>query len=217
MPATIGGTPDNCLLEDVDERWRCREVDIESDKAAFESRIRWKRANAAEVAVGFRGPGSSAVELDVFIKSFLESSIFKKSEMFSSSAWMDSALVPVASARTPEPGWTLEDAALVLPLEWSSSSLFVPPEDGRPRRWLKELLYLDIGAGLGEAEFEDEMACSETRAAGRRAEAATEGGGIILESIDVPVDGRIGPVRGDTPRGVSTRAGDADRDGALNG
>lgn len=111
----------------------------------------------------------------------------------------------------------MEEAALVLPLEWSSSNLFVPPEDGRPRRWLKELLYLDIGAGLGEAEFEDEIACSEARAADRRAEAATEGGGIILESTEVPVEGRVGPVRGDTPSGVSTRAGDADRGGALNG
>lgn len=86
VPATIGGTLDNCLLEDIDERWRCREDEIESDKTAFESRMRWKRAKAAEVPVGFRGPGSSEVELDVFIRSFLESSIFRKSEMFSSSA-----------------------------------------------------------------------------------------------------------------------------------
>lgn len=141
--------------------------------------------------MGFRGPGSSEVELDGFIKSFRESSIFKNSEIFSSSACIDSALVPVASANRPEPGCTLDDAALAFPLELSSSILFVPPEDNRPRRWLKELLYRDIGAGFGEDEFEDEMACSDTRAAGRRAEAATEGGGITLDSADVPVEARV--------------------------
>lgn len=64
VPATIGGTPDNCLLEEVDERCRCIDDDIESERAAFESRMRWKRARAADVAVGLRGPVSAEAELD---------------------------------------------------------------------------------------------------------------------------------------------------------
>lgn len=139
VPEIIGGTPDSCLLEDVDERCKCIDDDIESDSAAFESRMRWKRARAAEVEVGRLKPDSSDVELLGFMRSFLVSSIFKNSEIFSSSAWNDSALVPVASASKPEPGCTFDEAALALSLELSSSVFIVPPVDGRPRRWLKEL------------------------------------------------------------------------------
>lgn len=86
VPATIGGTPDNCLLEAFEERRRCIDDDMDSERAAFESRMRWKRVRAAEAAVGLRGPDSSDAELEGFIRSFLKSSIFKNSEMFSSSA-----------------------------------------------------------------------------------------------------------------------------------
>lgn len=137
--------------------------------------------------------------------------------MFSSSAWIDSALVPVASARRPEPGCTFDEAALALPLEMSSSGLVMPPEDGRFRLWLNELLYLVIGAGFGDAELEDEISCSDTKAVGLRAEAATEGGGITRESADVPAEARADVVRGDTPNGVSIKAGEAERGGALKG
>jgi hypothetical protein len=140
VPEIIGGTPESCLLEDVEERCKCIDDDMESDSAALESRMRWNRARAAEVAVGFRWPDSRDVELLRFMRSFVESSIFKNSEIFSSSAWKDSALVPVTSASRPEPGCTLDEAALALPLELSSSFLAMPAEDGRPRRWLKELL-----------------------------------------------------------------------------
>lgn len=121
------------------------------------------------------------------------------------------------SARSPEPGWALDEVALALPLELSSSILLVPPDEGRPRRWVNELLYLEIGAGFGDAEFEDDMACSDTTAADRRAEAATEGGGIVLKSAEVPVGIRADPGRGDGAEDGSTRAGDAERAGALNG
>lgn len=141
VPATIGGTPDSCLLEEVEERWICMEDVMESERAAWDSRMPRKRAKAAPGAVALRALCSrEGVPVERFIKSLLVSSIFKKSEMFSSSACIDSALVPVASASRPEPGWTLDDAALAFPLELSSSILAVPPEDGRPRRWLKELL-----------------------------------------------------------------------------
>jgi hypothetical protein len=68
---------------------------------------------------------------------------------------------------------------------------------------------------LGDAEVEDEMACSDARPAGLRAEAAEEGGGITRDSAEVPVERRAEVVRGDTPRGVSTKAGDAESGGAL--
>jgi hypothetical protein len=37
VAATIGGTLDNCRLDELEERWY--ETDMESDSAAFESRI----------------------------------------------------------------------------------------------------------------------------------------------------------------------------------
>ena len=52
VPATIGGTPDNCLLEEMEERCMCIDCDIESDNAALESRIPRKRARAAAVVLG---------------------------------------------------------------------------------------------------------------------------------------------------------------------
>jgi hypothetical protein len=139
VPEIIGGTPESCLLEEVDERCKCIDDDIESESAALESLMRWNRPRATEAEVGFRWPSWVDVELLVFMRFFPLSSSFRNSEIFSSSAWKDSALVPVSSASRPEPGCTFEEAALTLPLE-SSSVLAVPPVDGRPRRWLKELL-----------------------------------------------------------------------------
>ena len=86
VPATIGGTPESCLLEEFDERCKSNDDDIESDSAAFESLIRWNRVNAAEVAVVRRAVTSAEAEFDVFKRSFLKSSIFRNSVMFSSSA-----------------------------------------------------------------------------------------------------------------------------------
>jgi hypothetical protein len=37
VAATIGGTLESCLLEELEER--CNDMDIESDRAALESRI----------------------------------------------------------------------------------------------------------------------------------------------------------------------------------
>jgi hypothetical protein len=62
---------------------------------------------------------------------------------------------------------------------------------------------------------EDEIACSDARAAGLRAEAAEEGGGMTRDSAEVPVEKRADVVRGETPRGVSTKAGDAESGGDL--
>lgn len=49
VPATIGGTLDNCRLDELDDRWSIKDVDMESDNAAFESRMRWNLDNAAVV------------------------------------------------------------------------------------------------------------------------------------------------------------------------
>lgn len=86
VPATIGGTPESCLLEEFDERCKSKDEDIESERAALESRIRWKRVKAAEVTVVLRAVASRAAEPDVLRRSFRKSSIFKNSEIFSSSA-----------------------------------------------------------------------------------------------------------------------------------
>lgn len=40
VPEIMGGTPDSCLLEDREERCSCTEEDMESERAALESRIR---------------------------------------------------------------------------------------------------------------------------------------------------------------------------------
>ena len=118
----------------------------------------------------------------------------------------------------PEPGGAPDDVALAFPLDMLSSSIrVVPPDDSLPRRWLKELLYLEIGAGLGELDAEDgKIGCSNPIF--RPAEAGTVGGGIVRGSLrldDVIV--RLALVRGDTPSGGSTSDGDADNGGALKG
>ena len=41
VPGTMGGTLDNWRLDEVDERCRSRDDDIESESAAFESLIFW--------------------------------------------------------------------------------------------------------------------------------------------------------------------------------
>lgn len=39
VAATIGGTLDRCLLEELEERWRSIDEDIDSVKALLESRM----------------------------------------------------------------------------------------------------------------------------------------------------------------------------------
>lgn len=218
VPWTIGGTPDN-RLDDVEDRCSRREEDRESERAELESLMRWNRVRAAEVR---RVAASMAADRVGLKRSFLKSSIFKKSEIFSSSACMESALVPVASARMPEPGCAVDDVALPLPLELlSSSTRGVPPEESRPRRWLKELLYFEIGAGLGDAEFDDPIACSGGATVDFRGNGVGPPGGVdcrFVASAEGPVvGGRTMPMRGAAPRGDSPSAGEADSGGALNG
>lgn len=82
---------------------------------------------------------------------------------------------------------------------------------------MKALLYLAVGVGRGDAELEEVAVVSEAPGNGKdlRAEAAMDGGGMFFGSGN---EGRaIVPDRGDIPSGGSTRDGDADNGGALNG
>jgi hypothetical protein len=215
VAATIGGTLESCLLEELEER--CNDMDIESDRAAFESRILWNRLRAAAV----RRLDASAAEASAGVKrSFFCSSILINSEMFWSSSWTDAVFpTAVASAIRPDPGWFADEAALVLPLlPWSSSTFGAPPEESRARRWLKLLLYLVIGAGLGELDAEDVIAISAVFGTPFLvALAGTAGGGMPLASFRTPSTGaRPTEGRGELETG-GANDGEADNDGVLNG
>ena len=81
VAATIGGTLDSCRLEELEDR--CSDMDMESDRAAFESRILWKRFKAAAVR---RVDASAAEESTGVNKSLFVSSMLINSAMFSSSS-----------------------------------------------------------------------------------------------------------------------------------
>ena len=139
VPAIIGGTLVNCRLDELDERCRSMDDETESDNAAWESRMRWYLDSCAVV----RLMDASRVALSLRLKllsSFFCSRSFKKSEMFSSSVFMDPELVPVTSLMTSEPR-CCEEEALPLPLlRLSSSVLLPPPEENLLRLWPKLLL-----------------------------------------------------------------------------
>jgi hypothetical protein len=115
VPATMGGTPDSCRLEETEDLCIMTDEDMESESTAFESRILWNRFNAAVVLLVC----ASAVADDAGVRrSFCDSNIFKNDEIFSpSSSPIDPELPPAGAASVikPEPGWA-EDVALPLPL-----------------------------------------------------------------------------------------------------
>ena len=81
VPATIGGAPESCLLKELFDRCNTKDDDIESERAALDSRMRWKRVKAFVLRVASRTD-----EFSGFNRSFLESSSLRKADMFSSSA-----------------------------------------------------------------------------------------------------------------------------------
>jgi hypothetical protein len=213
----IGGTLESCRLDEPDEppARNKREEDIESDNSLFESRMRWKRVSAAVV---LRVEASVEAASEGVRRSFFRSSILRKSEMFSSSSWTEPELPPPTSASRPEPGCA-EDVALPLPLlVWSSSVLVVPPEDNRPRRWLKLLLYLVMGAGFGELEAEEVTALSGSFAPcfGAVPEGYTDGAMPLASFREARTGALAKEVRGEPAKG-DIIAGEADKDGVLNG
>lgn len=134
VAGTIGGTDESWRDDELDERWSICEDEMDSERAALESRILWNRFRAAVVLLV---DASAAAASWGVSRSFFRSSILRKSEMFSSSSCIDPELPPLfASAISPDPGCCAEDVPLTLPLLfWSSSILVVfPPLDSRARR-----------------------------------------------------------------------------------
>jgi hypothetical protein len=133
--------------------------DIDSVKALLDSRIDWNFESWALVRLVDASPEGSKL-----CKVFLLSSSFRNSDMLSSSVCNEPELAPVpASARIPDPGWAEEDRLCFPLLPWSSSTnLLAPPKDDLPRRCVKLLLYLLMGAGLGELDAEDVTTLSGT-------------------------------------------------------
>lgn len=99
--------------------------------------------------------------------------------MLSSSACKEPALAPSPpSAKTPELGCIAEELILALPLEVLSSSVLLPPPvDNLPLRWLKELLYFEMGAGLGDADIGEAIVFSDVSCLDAFREAGRGGGG----------------------------------------
>jgi len=157
VAATIGGTLDNCRLDELEERWSIAEEVIDSVNALFDSRIDWNFESWSRVLWA-----AALFDFSKLVRVFLLSKSFKKSEMLSSSVCRESELAPPASASMPEPGWTDEETLCLPLLPWSSSVtiLLAPPKDDLPRRWPKLLLYLLIGVGLGELDMDEAIALS---------------------------------------------------------
>jgi hypothetical protein len=109
--------------------------------------------------------------------------------------------------------------ALSLPLLiWSSSVLFVPPEDIRARLWLKLSLYLVMKAGFGELEVEEVTAfsgnCAPCFGTGLEGFMGNE---MPLASFgEIRTGTLVKEVRGEPANG-DIIVGEADKDGVLNG
>lgn len=132
VAATIGGTLDNCRLDEVDDRCKRFDEDIDSVNVLFDSRMDWNFESWARVLFVAASPDGSKL-----CKVFLLSNSFKNSDMLSSSVCKEPELAPAPpSARIPDPGCAEEEERLCLPLlPWSSStSLLAPPNDDLPRR-----------------------------------------------------------------------------------
>lgn len=85
VPAIIGGTLESWRLLEVEERWSGRDEDMESESAAFESRICWNLVRAALVRLVAASLTAWSFEARKLFRSFFRSSIFRKSEILSSS------------------------------------------------------------------------------------------------------------------------------------
>ena len=85
VPWIIGGTLDNCLLDELDDLCKIKDDDIESDSTVFESLIRWYFVKAAVV---LRMDASRDAEsLRKLLRSFFCSRSRMKSLRLSSSVW----------------------------------------------------------------------------------------------------------------------------------
>jgi len=99
----MGGTLESWRLEELEERWRRREEDIESDRAEVESRMRWNLDRAAVVRLIEASRAARSVRLRLFSSLFCSSSPMKSLRL-SSSVWTDPELPPSPSFSVPDPG-----------------------------------------------------------------------------------------------------------------
>jgi hypothetical protein len=104
VPATMGGTLESCLLDELEERWSNMEDDMESDRAALESLMRWNLDRAAVVRLRCASADVLSAGALKLLRSFFWSSNLRKSEILSSSVLSEPELAPPPSAKTPDPG-----------------------------------------------------------------------------------------------------------------
>jgi hypothetical protein len=111
LAATIGGTLDSCRLDELEDRCKSVDDDIDSVRALLDSRINWNFESWALVLLVDASPEGSKL-----CKFFLLSNNFKNSEMLSSSVCKEPELAPaLASASIPDPG-CMDDDKLCFPL-----------------------------------------------------------------------------------------------------
>jgi hypothetical protein len=169
VPGIIGGTAESWREDELDDLCRSNEDERESDRAAFDSRIRWYLESAAVVLRIEASREAESARLKLFRSFFCSKRLMKSLRLSSSVCGIEPALPPWGSFRTSDP-CLAEDEALALPLLLlSSSPLLPPPEENRLLRWLKLLLYLLIGAGFGELDAEEAIAVSFGSTGARKA------------------------------------------------
>jgi hypothetical protein len=143
---TMLGTFVSWRLEELEERWRWMDEVMDSVRTLLVSRIWWNLESWAAVRLEARD--SPFLLGSKLLRVLRLSRALRKSDMLSSSAAKEPELaIPPASASSPEPGWAEEERLCFPLLAWSSSPLLCPPKDGRPRRWVKLLLYRPVGLG----------------------------------------------------------------------
>ena len=129
---------------------------------------------------------------------------------------MEPELAPPPSAKTPDPGWALDEFKLAFPLLVSSSVLLPPPIDNLAFLCPKLLLYLCGGPGFGELDIEGtSVTLGEPRE-------GTEPCGPRVEGALASAKAARGEPFPNDPRGpevisCSTCEGEADNDGLLKG
>lgn len=129
---------------------------------------------------------------------------------------MEPELAPPPSAKTPDPGWALDEFRLAFPLLLSSSVRLLPPTESFAFLCPKLLLYLCGGPGFGELDIEGASAAlDETRE-------GTDPCGPRLEGALASAKAARGDAFPNDPRGTelidcSACEGEADNDGLLKG
>lgn len=208
-----------CLLdEEAVDRCSKRDVVIESDKAVFASFIFWNLSNVAVVVLLLDAGSKVEPSGPLDNKSFRWSSILRNSEMLSSSV-STTGKTPEVESRCPV-AIADDELMLAFPLELLSSSVLLPPPvERRPRLWLNELLYFEIGACFGEADIEEKTACSGKTCAER---GRVDGFGILLGDGAAPRTFWVGLTlifEGSLVDGLrgAPGPGEAESGGALNG